>query len=108
MVQNWFICVIRVTKHCEICVLQAATIVGLSLAFLATFHELTFNEIPNFSEVRLFWSSRNSLVRHGLVSEIQNPNDILEFRRPQESSYLPGSGVEPLNCMIEHALESVH
>jgi hypothetical protein len=25
-----------------------------------------------------------------------------------ESSYLPGSGAEPLNCMTEHALESVH
>ena len=30
----------------------------------------------------------------------------LEGWKP-ESSYLPGSGVDPLNCMIEHALESV-
>ena len=66
-----FVCVIRVTKNFEICVLQAASIVGLSPAFLAAFLE------PSF-----FRNSRNSSVRHGSVSEIPIPNRILEFRRP--------------------------
>ena len=37
-----------------------------------------------------------NVATHSPTSEGWNP----------ESSHLPGSGVEPLNCMIEHALES--
>ena len=39
--ESKFVCVIRVTKHCEIGVLQAASI-GLSPAFPVAFHEPTF------------------------------------------------------------------
>ena len=45
-----FVCVIHATKHCEIYVLLAASIAGLSLVFLAAFHKPTFFGIPYFSE----------------------------------------------------------
>ena len=35
-----FVCIIRVTKNCEIGVLQAASIIGLSSVCLAACHEL--------------------------------------------------------------------
>ena len=39
--ESKFVCVISVMKQSEMCVLQAASIVGLSPASLAAFHELT-------------------------------------------------------------------
>ena len=42
-------------------------------------------------------------------NETEAPVGVLktELGWKPESSYPPESGVEPLNCMVEHALESV-
>jgi predicted esterase len=53
-------------------VLQAASIVGFSPAFIAAFHEPTNFKIPNF-----FVSS----AQHDSVSEILMMSSIREFRR---------------------------
>ena len=44
-------------------------------------------------------------IRNELVNVASHFTDL--GRMEPESSYLPGSGVEPLQCMIEHAFESV-
>ena len=53
------------------------------------------------------------ITRHPMAAQGLNPQPKLVLILPTsegwkpESSYMPGNGVEPLNCMIEHALQSV-
>ena len=63
--ESKFVCVIRITKNLEHSMLQAASIVGLSPAFLTAFHELTFFGILNL------WNSDflgiKEIVQYGTV-----------------------------------------
>ena len=58
--ESVLVCVIRVTKHFEICVLQTARDVCLSQAFLAAFHEPPFFRNSDFFRIP-------EIVRYGTV-----------------------------------------
>ena len=86
--ESKFICVIRVTKHCEACVLQTASIVEPSPAFLVSFHEPTFFVIPNFSDIRLSeFQKWFGTSRFGFWNSDSEPNfGILQTPAPQKNS----------------------
>ena len=65
-----FVCVLCVTKHCGMGVLQVASIVGLLPAFLEAFHEPTYSEFQK----EFGW--------HRSISEIPILNRVSDFRRP--------------------------